>query len=239
MVFGRVAKEHFKCRDERVGENGNGLFGKFMSLITFELSVQVSQFCGASFFPGWSKLRSKCPMKHLREKCFYEKIQHNFVDLVYWKIWKTKCSPVDERLRTGFSKQFFLVFIEVFEGKVNFSKNCCVYRLQTLSENFFPLGKNSSADLLKLCSTSTGKHSEERVFENTFFDLRTLSWSVSVSVVKILNKLVKTAFQVFRWKLSLIFFLQKITVFHHHRKFKWIVSAFWRKNFTCNVKTAF
>ena len=110
---------------------------------------------------------------------------------------------------------------------------------QVSQNSFFPLGKNRSAGLLKLCSTSTEKHSEEIVFENTFFDLRILSWSVSVSVVKISNKLVKTAFQVFRRKLSLIFFLQKITVFHHHRKFKWIVSAFWRKNFTFNVKTAF
>ena len=42
--------EHFKFRDDRVGEIGNGLFGKFMSLITFDFSVQLLQFCGASFF---------------------------------------------------------------------------------------------------------------------------------------------------------------------------------------------
>ena len=57
----------------------------------------------------------------------------------------------------------------------------------------------------KLCSTSLGEHFAERVFENIFFDLRTLSQRVSVSVVKIFKKLVKTAFQVFRWKLSLKF----------------------------------
>ena len=52
----------------------------------FSFAVQV-------FLPGWQKLHSRCPMKHFREKCFYEKFQYNFVDLVYWK---KKCWPVDE-----------------------------------------------------------------------------------------------------------------------------------------------
>ena len=188
------------------------------------------------FLPGWSKLHSKCPMKHFREKCFYEKFQHNFVDLLYWK---RNCCSFDQKLRTGFSKQLFFVYIQVFEGKFNFSKNYSAYRFQTLSQNFFPLGKKISAGLTKLSSTSPGEHFGERVSENFFFHLRTLSQSVSVSAVKIFNKLVKTAIQMFRWKLSLNFLPQKITPVHHHRKFRWSFLAFWWKLFTCNVKTAF
>ena len=45
----------------------------------FSFAVQVF------FLPGWPKLHSRCPMKHFREKCFYEKFQYNFVYLVYWK----------------------------------------------------------------------------------------------------------------------------------------------------------
>ena len=76
------------------------------------------------------------------------------------------------------------------------------------AKNFFSRQKNSSG-LSKLCSTSLGEHFGERVFENIFYDLQTLSQSVSVSAVKIFSKLVKTAFQVFRRKLSLKFFLPK------------------------------
>ena len=127
--------------------------------------------------------------------------------------WKSKCWPVDEKLRTEFSKQLFFVYIEVFEGKFNFSKSYSAYRFQTLSQIFFPLGKNNSAGFSKLSSTSPGKQFGERVFENFFFHLRTLSQSVSVSAVKIFNKLVKTAIQMFRWKVSLNFFPQKLPLF--------------------------
>ena len=155
-------------------------------------------------------------MKHFGEKCFYEKFQHNFVDL---GIEREIVVLLMKNFGQVAQKSFFFVYIEVFEGKFNFSKNYSAYRLQTLSQKFFPLGENNSAGLSKLSSTSPGKQFGERVFENFFFHLRTLSQSVSVSAVKIFNKLVKTAIQMFRWKLSLNFFLQKITVFHHHRKY--------------------
>ena len=125
--------------------------------------------------------------------------------------WKRKCWPVGEKLRTEFSKQLLSFLLKFLRENSTFQK--VIYRFQTLSEIFFPRGKYKWAGLSKLCSTSP--HFEEGDFENIlfFFDLRTLSQSVSVSVVKIFNKHVKTAIQMFRWKLSLNFFPKKIPLF--------------------------
>ena len=140
--------------------------------------------------------------------------------------WKTS----DRVLKTA-----FFVFIEVFEGKFNFSKNSLI-DLRRWEKNFF-LEANISEQGCRNCVLQV--HILRKEFLRTFFfDLRTLSQSVSVSVVKIFNKLVKTAIQMFRWKLSLNCFPQKITLVHHHRKFRWIFLAFRWKFFTCNVKTA-
>ena len=175
-------------------------------------------------------------MKHFGENAFTKNFN---ITSSTWYIEREIVVLLMKNFGQVAQNSFFFVYIEVFEGKFNFSKNYSAYRLQTLSQKFFPLGKNNSAGLSKMSSTSPGEHFGERVFENFFFHLRTLSQSVSVSAVKIFNKLVKTSFQVFRWQPSLKFFSQKVTVFHHHRKFRWFFSAFWWKIFTCNVKTAF
>ena len=137
-----------------------------MSLITFNSSVRVSQFCGASFFYQGGRNCILCVQWNILGKNAFTK---NFnITSSTWYIEREIVVLLMKNFGQVAQNSFFVVYIEVSEGKFNFSKNYSAYRLQTLSQKFFPLGKNNSPGLSKLSSTSPGEHFGERDFENFF-----------------------------------------------------------------------